>query len=28
MQSVGKFFSMRVPLNADSKIGNTWADTH
>jgi len=28
MQAVGKFFSMRVPLNADSKIGNTWADTH
>ena len=28
IQNVGSFFNLRVPLNADAKIGNTWAETH
>lgn len=28
MQETGRFFDMNLVLNADSKIGNTWAETH
>jgi len=28
IQDVGKFFNLRVLLNADAKIGNNWSETH
>lgn len=28
MQDVGKFFNMRVRLNAEARQGNNWAETH
>jgi DNA polymerase-1 len=28
IQKVGEYFNMNVPLNADAKIGKTWAETH
>jgi len=28
MQKTGRFFNMRLPLNADAKAGETWAETH
>ena len=28
IQDVGKFFDLRVILNADAKIGNDWSETH
>ena len=28
IQDVGKFFDLRVILNADAKIGNNWSETH
>tara|TARA_R110000765_G_scaffold98296_1_gene184825 strand:+ start:7 stop:1065 length:1059 start_codon:yes stop_codon:yes gene_type:complete len=28
MLETGRFFDMRLPLNADAKMGTTWAETH
>jgi hypothetical protein len=28
MLETGKFFGMRLPLNADATMGMTWAETH
>ena len=28
MQEAGKLLGVRLTLNADAKVGKTWADTH
>ena len=28
MQETGKILDVRLELNADAKVGKTWADTH
>ena len=28
MQEAGKLLGVRLQLNADAKVGTTWADTH
>ena len=28
IQKVGEYYNMTLPLNADAKIGRTWAETH
>ena len=28
MQRTGEFLDVRLELNADAKVGKTWADTH
>ena len=28
IKDAGRYFNLRCPLDAEFKIGNTWADTH